>query len=152
MPRKKIKSGQDTKKEDKKNFVFAVVLLAVSIIIFLSAIFMFKAPVLETKEVYASLGISEITGINVNNTALTFGNIMSGTSASRNLIFTNNYGFPVRLEIKAEGNISRFLIFERYTYVKLNEAKEIGINAIVPAGEKYADYSGKILVTIKKAI
>src|SRR3989338_371154 len=119
MPRKKKKAGQATKKEDKKNFVFAVVLLVASIIILLSAIFIYKTLILETKEVYASLSISEITGINVDNTALTFGSIMPGASASRNLIFTNQYGFPVRLEIRAEGNISRFLSFERYAYVLL---------------------------------
>lgn len=152
MSRKKKKAGQDTKNEDKKNFVFALVLLAASIIILLSAIFMPNEIVLETKEVYASLGISEVTGINVNNTALTFGNIMPGSSASRNLIFTNQYGFPVRLEIKAEGNISRFLRFERYVYARLNETKSISIIAVVSAGEEYADYSGKILVAIKKAI
>ena len=152
MLKKKEEKKEKGKKENKKDFIFAVVLLALSIVMLLSAIFMPKAPVLETKEIYASLGISETTGVDVNNTALTFGNIMPGSSASRNLIFTNQHGFPVRLEIKAEGDISRFLSFESRVYVKQNETKHIGINAIAPAGEKHAGYSGKIIVKIKKAI
>ena len=152
MLKKKKGKREKAEKENKAYFYLAVLLLAISAAVLLSLIFLNISLVLETKEIYASISISRTTGVNVDNTALTFGNIMPGTSANRNLIFTNQYGFPLKLEIKAEGNISGFLSFERDVYVEINETKEIGINAVVPAGERYADYSGKIIVKVKKAI
>ncbi|MBI2124367.1 hypothetical protein HYT92_01110 [Candidatus Pacearchaeota archaeon] len=152
MLKKKKGKKEKAGKENKRLFYLAVLLLAISAAALLSSIFLNISPVLDAKEIYASMSVSGITGLNVDNTALTFGNIMPGTSASRNLIFTNQYGFPVRLEISAEGDISGFLSFERYAYVGADETKEIGINAVAPAGERYADYSGKIIVVVKKAI
>jgi len=134
----------------KKKLV--IFIFALSVILFLTALYINSFIVLEKKEIIATLSIGDTAGFDVNATALTFGTITSGSSAYRNLTIENNYNFPIKVKFDVKGNITEFLIFDKIIYLDAGEKKFIRINTIVPVNESYGDYSGKIIVVMKRHI
>ena len=140
------------KKPVKKNklFYFAFFIFVLSISLFLVTLYIKSAVVLEKKEIIATLRVGDIAGFDANATALTFGTITSGSRSYRDLTIENNYGFPIKVEFRAKGNITKFLLFDKMVYLDVGEKKSIKIDTIVPVDEKYSDYSGKIVVVMKR--
>ena len=137
-------------RKKRNRIILAIAVFAVSIMVFFSVIFLNRT--IEEREFYAKLEVSNISGFDLNSSALTFGLIMPGNSASRNLIIENNYGFPIMLVVSAIGKIERFLMFEKIARVNTGERKVIGISAVIPDKTKYDVYEGKVIIRIKKDI
>lgn len=140
------------KKQKNKIYILSILLFIISLAIFLFTLYINSTIILEKKEIIAILKIGERAGFNVNETALTFGTIIPGSSAHRNLTLENNYTFPIKFEFRVKGNIKEFLIFDRVVYLGAGEEKSIRIRTITPNDKDYGDYFGKILIRIKKDI
>ena len=134
---------------EKKLVIF---IFALSVILFLTALYINSLIVLEKKEIIATLSVGDTAGFDANATALTFGTITSGSSAYRNLTIENNYNFPIRAEFDVKGDIKEFLIFDKIIYLDAGEKKFIRINTIIPVNESYGDYSGKIVAVMKRHV
>jgi len=138
--------------EKNKTFYVAVFILVLSMSLFLVALYIKSAVVLEEKEIIATLRVGDIAGFDANATALTFGTITSHSSSYRNLTIENNYEFPIKVEFRAKGNITEFLVFDRVVYLDVGEEKSIRVDTIVPVDKEYGSYSGKMVVVMKKVI
>lgn len=134
----------------ENNLLFLSVLIFIVILI----IFMFALKLtffyIDKREFYTSLEISDKTGFDVNSSALIFGEVMPGSSSTKNLILTNNYNFPIKIETKVEGDIKRFLNFDKIIFADINETKKISISASVPFDDERKNYSGKVVFLVRK--
>lgn len=146
MQRKKIKN-----KKRKSLYKLALVLFAVSLITFIFSIYLKDNDVLERYVIYLRLGVSGVTGIDLNKTALTFGNIVPGNTGSRSFFIQNGYSFPVKVDISVKGEVKRFIYFDNNFVVNTGEKKVIGVSAFVPYNEVYGNYSGELVVTLRKS-
>lgn len=140
-------------KKKKKNTLLIILL----VIILLSGIFLFSnlidyLSVLEKKEIYASITVSDHYGFDVNGSALKFGAVPpGGGSASRNLDIKNNYDTKVKIRFYVNGNIGKFMeISENDFILKKGENKTINFVVVIPQGTGYGFYDGKVLIIIKK--
>lgn len=140
------------KNQKSRIYLLAILLFITSLSIFLFTFYLKSSIILEKKEIAAALSVNQIASFNLNKTALTFGTIPPGSSASRNLTLENNYNFPIKFDFRAKGNIKEFLVFDKVIYLEKGEKKSIRISTIIPNNQDYGNYSGKILVTIKKSI
>ena len=124
-------------------------LLVFSILLFVFSLF-FTNSSISSWEVYASVNVSRNTlGFDVNESALTFGKVPPGSIVSRNVIFANTYGFPVMLDIKAEGDISRYLDFQEKIVVESQESKMIGFTLNIPEDINEGFYDGHVTFNVK---
>src|SRR3989344_5075612 len=123
---------------------FSYGLLAFSILLFIFSLF-FTNSSISSWEVYASVNVSRNTlGFDVNESALTFGKVPSGSIVSRNVIFANTYEFPVMLDIKAEGDISQYLDFQERILVDSNKQEAIGFTLNIPEDMGEGFYDGHV--------
>lgn len=129
-----------------------ILLLIISLVLFLSVIYINSKVVLKKEEIIATLMVGDKAGFDTNNTALTFGMLTSGSGSSRNLIIENNYNFPIKFEFSVEGNIQRFLVFDEVVYLDIGEEKTVSISTIIATNESYGNYSGKMIIVTKRNV
>ena len=128
------------------------ILLVISILIFFISLagFFYGNRTLETYNIYTNVNVTNgRIGFDVNGTALTFGVVGEGISSSRNIIFTNNYDFPVIVKINANGGIKSLLRFDDVVRVELGETKKIPF-ILTPSSNDDGFYDGSITFTIKR--
>lgn len=103
------------------------IIFAVSLLILILSIVSYavnRVP-LQTKTIYASVNLSDSLGLDINESVLTFGSVAPGSTVSRNVLFSNDYNFPVIVEIKALGIISPLMEFENFVKIGSLEQKKI---------------------------
>jgi len=105
---------------------------------------------LKTMTAYTTLTVGNHTGFDLNKTVLSFGTITNGTSSSRNITINNNYDFPVRFEFDVQGNISKFLVYSKNIYLNPKEEKSIMFLTHFVSNETFGEYSGRIIMKVKK--
>lgn len=132
--------------------ILVISLFVIALIMFLVSLYVHSLIVLSKQEVYTSLTVGNVTGFNINKTALTFGTITNVSRGSRNLTLQNEYSFPVVYVFKLRGNIKHFLIFNKYVSLQPHTKKDIKIRTIVPINESHGFYEGKFIISIKKDI
>jgi len=122
--------------------------LAISLFLFSLCILLFTFLIVnyETKEIFASVSVSERLGFDLNDSTLNFGTITPLSSSSRKLVFENPYDFPVLLDISSKGTISDILSYDNKIRVESNEKKKISFT--VNSREEFQDYSGVVKVRI----
>ncbi|MCX8158970.1 MAG: hypothetical protein N3D20_01615 [Candidatus Pacearchaeota archaeon] len=112
-----------------------------------------KYELLESKELYANVNVSKGNrgGFDLNKSALTFGKISLGGSATRSINFENNYNFAVYVKISANGDIANLLFFNEIEFVKAKENKRIGFSVITNNETKVGFYEGKVKIDVYPA-
>jgi hypothetical protein len=140
------------KKRDNPSLILVILIFLVSLFVFFAFLFFNSFLFLEKKEIVTTLTIGDTPGFDLNQTILSFGAVSKGTIISRNLILENNYNFPIKVELSAEGNIKRYIAFEKVVYLKEFEVKIIPISTVQVSDENFGNYSGKIILVLKKDI
>ncbi|MGD9276424.1 MAG: hypothetical protein PVJ67_04580 [Candidatus Pacearchaeota archaeon] len=135
--------------EKRKNNLI-VLLSVLSILIFILVFYLNSKLILEKREIIATLEVGNRSGFDTNATALTFGIVRPGSSASRNIEIANDYSFPVKFEFSAKGNIKDFLVYDKTVYLNEGEKKKVSISTIDPWVAEFGNYSGKVIVLIKR--
>jgi len=135
-----------------KRLFFSVVLFFLGFLALVFAIWVNHSLVIKTMEIPAVLEVGKVSGFNLDNSTFSFGTITPGTTSSRMFQIENNYSFPIVAKISSKGNISRFLIFENKVKLPSQEKKIIPIATIYPMEEDYGNYSGEIIVILKREI
>jgi hypothetical protein len=144
------------KRKDKSNvkILISVFILLISFIFFLIALNMNSILILQKQEIPVSVRVSDYAAWNIskNESMLNLGIIKRGTSAERNIQISNNYTFPVIVAISVKGDITPLLIFDRIIYMEPRENKDISISTKVIEGEEFGNYTGMLIVTLKKKL
>jgi len=138
-----------------KNILILFLLFA---LIFILGVFLFSnliehISILEKQELYAEVIVSDHYGIDINSSALIFGTISPGSSATRKLTITNDHKQKTNIEIFVEGEIKEFLqVSENDFNLEINESKKIVFTAIAPRDKEFGTYEGKVIFFIKNAV
>jgi len=138
-------------RKENNLLLFSILILILIFVVFLFALKL-NSSYLEKREIYTSLKISDKLGVDVNETALIFGEIVPGSSSTRNVKLVNNYNFPIKIETSVRGDIKDFLDFDKIVFADVNETKIIKISASVSFEEEKGNYSGTVVFLIRKDI
>ena len=143
MQRRKIKN----KKYSVNLFVFIfLVLIAVCLIFFhINSFF-----ILDEVKIYTGAILGDKPGFDLNNTALTFGRVVPGSGASRDISIKNNFDKPINVIITSKGEISDFLIASENDFILMpNEGRNISFSVFFPKGSEIKKYEGWINIKVK---
>jgi len=108
---------------------------------------MWRSRPLETRIFDASFIVSDVSGFDLNSSALTFGKMMPGNTATRNVLIYNTYNFPIRIEPFASENIAPFITIPNLT-VGAKQNSSVPVTLSVPRNMSFGNYSGKVLFKI----
>jgi hypothetical protein len=143
----KTKNKQEKKKRNKLIIILAIVLallLAVNIYLYFQT-----KDIIETRELEASVIVANISGFDLNNTSLTFGQVSPGRSMMRMISLENNYDFPIEVYIFGKGEMKNFVFLSKQI-IGQGEQKEIGVSAQVANNTAYGEYKGKVIFQFRK--
>ena len=108
---------------------------------------------LEKRTFYASVNVTTSGGgFDLNKTALTFGKISLGGSASRGIIFDNKYNFPVIAKINVIGKINEILNYENDILIDRNETKKLSFSVRAFNETELGFYDGYVNVKVVPAV
>ncbi|MBI5355673.1 MAG: hypothetical protein HZB68_04430 [Candidatus Aenigmarchaeota archaeon] len=79
---------------------------------------------------------------------LDFGRVSAGSSVKKEVVINNFNGLRAKAVLRAEGNVSKFLVFDGSVLINSNESARIPIEARAASPGKF---TGKLFVEIKKA-
>lgn len=127
----------------------AVTVFAVPLLLFL-LLYFFIAP--EFREIPASLRVGEVIGFDVNTTALTFGTVYLNGASQREMVISNEDSYDKLAHFTAEGGISTFLVLPEDLLVRANTNTSVMMRAEVPFGAPLGNYTGKVIVFLRRAI
>jgi hypothetical protein len=140
-------------KINKKNYLlFSIILFFFSIFLVFLSFLLTQSLILDRKEIPAFLEVGKISAFNLDKSVLSFGVIVPNTISSRTIKIENTYPFSVDYLFTSEGNISKFLVFEEKVRLLSQEEKMVTIATISPEEKDYGNYSGKIIVRLKREI
>jgi len=140
--------------EKRKNnliLIVALALLMISVVFVIVALNIDSLISLNKMVIPAKVTIGDHSGIDANTDVLSFGNITYDSFGHRNISIGNNYDFPVVFEFDVKGNISEVLIYYKSVYLNVGEEKNITFSTIVAPESMKGDYSGTVIVKVKKA-
>ncbi|MDP3027591.1 MAG: hypothetical protein Q8N63_07845 [Nanoarchaeota archaeon] len=138
-------------KKEKYNEKLIFILIAILILAFILNIYLFisLSRIIETRELYASIIVSDKIGFDLNLTALTFGEVIRGGSSEREVNIENNFGFPIEVDIYGKGDIKKFIIPFK-DKIEKDKKKNIVISASAPLNADFGEYFGEVVIKIKK--
>lgn len=111
-----------------------------------------ESELLESREFYTSVNVTlNRGGFDLNKSALTFGKIALGGSATRSIIFENNYNFAVYAKISASGSIAELLSFNNIETIRMGETKRISFSVYANNETIPGFYDGKVKLDIYPA-
>lgn len=143
MQRKKIKN----KNQFIGRFIFIFLILILVCLIYIQINNFF---ILDRVKIYTEVILGDRSGFDLNNTALTFGMVVPGNAASREISIRNNFEKSVRGEIISKGEISEFLIISENNFILTpNEERNISFSVLFPKGSEMKKYKGWIEIKLK---
>ncbi len=129
------------------------IVLAVMIVILLVLISLLinHLLILEKKEIYTSVIVSNYTGFDLNSTALTFGAVQPGQPASRAMHIQNNFNERAKIILNVEGDIKDLLqVSENNFILESWETRKIGFTVSPPEDFSPRKYDGVIIILMKR--
>jgi hypothetical protein len=146
-----MKRKNKSRQMNRNFFAVASLILVVSSI-FLAVAFtgFVRSLPLESKEVDVSFEISDVLGVDLNTSALTFGTVVPGYSLERNVIIQNRNDFPVEAIVRFSADIDRFLSAPEKTLILPGEEKAISVTLVISKDEKFEAHSGTAIFEMKR--
>ena len=140
------------RKTKKQNNILTFFLIAIVIVFLGFRIYSLIqiSEVLEIREIDASIIVSDKIGFDLNDSVLTFGSVLRGGGASRQITLKNNFEVPINVYVYGKGEVKKFIIPFKET-LNTGEEKILKINASVPEDAEFGEYWGKAIIKIKKA-
>lgn len=122
----------------------ALVLLVISLNLY------FNRP-LENRYIDVRFIVGENPGFDLNSSALSFGRVPIGGTATRSVAISNPYDFSVRLKISASREVSSYLaVPEGEVFISPRGEMSIPITLIIPSDMEFGSYSGTLRLEIYK--
>jgi hypothetical protein len=150
MNKSKHKSKPKAKKWKKKIFFYLALALCLFAVAY-SVYLVISAP-LEIKTLDVKFIVGQNAGFDLNKSILTFGRIIPGGSAVREVNIENNYNFSILIKAYASNNIAEYIDIEQ-EYLKINASgkKKIPVTVSLPVNISFGEYSGRLVFKIYKA-
>ena len=134
----------------KENRFFIIILFSISIILIVNSVFLvlnhaYKKPLQSIEyEVFFIVGGGKI-GVDVDNSRLTFGRTSpGGPEMTRPVLITNNYDFPILVEVFVSENIADVIVLDFNYTVDSRKNLSVPIKLAVPEDFPLGDYTGEI--------
>jgi hypothetical protein len=143
-----------TKKKNNKKLYLIIFL---SIFVFILLVYLFSNlvdyySVLDRQEILTKVIVNDSFGIDLNQSALTFGMITQGASSTRGLVVKNTYSHNVKVQIHAIGDIMPLLKISENDFILIpGEEKEVEFTTVAKDIDN-GIYSGKIIILIKNPV
>lgn len=133
---------------------YSLIYTLIIILIFLSFLFLFlKIPKeLDKKIISTSFVYSEKPGFELGTGNLDFGGLTKNQEALRDVVISNGYNFPIKVNIRVSGEIKDFLLVEENNFVLL-PLESTNVTFYANPGDnltEYRRYTGEIDIRILK--
>ena len=138
------------RKQNKKFDLLIYVLLIINFILLFIILFNYSNRPLEVRDFDVSFIVGPITGFDVNNSLLTYGEITPGSTSVRRITIENNYDFPIRVKVYVSDNLEDFISADSDFVVQSKEKRSLPVALYVKEGTPFAKYSGKIVFELRK--
>jgi len=136
-------------KPRKNNFI--IVLILSITLLFILFILADEIRTIGRKEVQVSFKVANNPGFDLNDSALTFGSIPPGQSATRSLFITNEFERKVKVVIKIKGEIEKYLyVSENNFFLEPKEGRKVNFTVILPDNIPLGERTGIIEVRFNK--
>ena len=143
----------EKKQKDKKVLErFSIFVFILSVLVLLFSVYLSREIIIDKSEIFVSVEVANVSGFDLNTSALTFGKLVPGAKSSRKIEIKNNYNFPIVVEFDSEGNINELLGYDKLIYINPNEAKEAGFIINTYLNTTQGVYTGIVSYVIKKDI
>ncbi|HLC87023.1 MAG TPA: hypothetical protein VJH65_01970 [Candidatus Nanoarchaeia archaeon] len=143
----------EKKQKDKKVLErFSIFVFILSVLVLLFSVYLSREIIIDKSEIFVSVEVANVSGFDLNTSALTFGKLVPGAKSSRKIEIKNNYNFPIVVEFDSEGNINELLGYDKLIYINPNEAKEAGFIINTYLNTTQGVYIGIVSYVIKKDI
>lgn len=131
-------------------FIAVITIIAVLFGIGISSI-IYSFNAFEYSKMYSvKVEVSNISGFNVENSSLNFGNMIPNSAGKRFIDVKNNNKNPVRAFLTAEGDISSWISVEPIITIAPESERRIEISLRIPANASLQKYKGKLNIAVKK--
>ena len=105
--------------------------------------------IIERRSYYARINVTDYYGFDLNGSALIFGAVMPGGSASRTVSIENKYGREIVVNSYISGNISQFIfVSEKDLIIEKDGVKNLSFTARVPGNADFGVYEGEISIIL----
>lgn len=107
--------------------------------------------VVSSQEFGMRVTVGSYAGYDVTTSEIVFGTIPPGSISIRNITFSNNFTFPVRVEQTASGELAPWVsTHDNYFVLQPGEAKNLGVALELPTGIEHRNYTGKFRINFRK--
>jgi len=135
-------------KQSKKLIFFLVCILIFFLVLNIYSFFKIWS-IVEVREIDASIIVSDKIGFDVSKESLTFGEVLIGSSSSRQMSIENNFKFPIRIYVYGKGVMKKFIV---NSVIKIDEgkSKDVKVTAVIPKNTNFGRYEGKVVFEIRR--
>ncbi|MEM7814713.1 MAG: hypothetical protein QXF55_00010 [Candidatus Aenigmatarchaeota archaeon] len=100
-----------------------------------------------TEEFGMYLTVENVTGFNVDTTAIFFGTVPPGGVGMRTITIAHNGSAPIRVGFRLEGELASLVTVSPESFaLSPGESRNVTVSVAVPAGMPYGNYTGKLTV------
>lgn len=146
--------ARNNKKEKHKKKNKKIILVLLAILFISSAGFIFynsSYNIAATKEAEMFIFVGENIGFDVNESYVHFGLVRPGGISEKTVNVSNFYEMPLKVYIRLTGDFSKWIsIGENNFILQKDESRLVKLQANVPKGAEFGNYTGKILVIFRR--
>ncbi|MBU2589537.1 MAG: hypothetical protein KKA65_01105 [Nanoarchaeota archaeon] len=107
---------------------------------------------LEIRTIDIDFKVGDRIGINLDTDKLWFGTVKPGASATRSIIISNDFDFPISIKFLVKGELEDNIAFsENNVIINSKKNKEIRVTANAPRGMSFGNYSSTMKVVLRRA-
>ena len=145
-----MKTGKTSPASRKKTyFVLVISILFLIISISFSSYLILSKPI-ETRLIQVEFNVGSNIGFDINSTALKFGKVPKGASATRTLNVMNNHDFPIEVNLAADKNISDLISVDKNYVILPGQYAQIQVTLTIPKEYVNGEHTGVIILEINK--
>ena len=131
----------------KKLYLFA---FASVLFVIISSVYVIQSAPLERDELQVRYIIGNFTGIDVNGSALTFGEVMPGGSSTRTIILYNSHPFPVEARFYISDNLKGSVTLPEQVKINPGENVSLPVSVLAEPGKPFGEYTGSFSAVISR--
>jgi hypothetical protein len=91
-------------------------------------------------------------GFDINDSVLKFGEVTLGGTSMRRVLMHNNYSFPIKIVVEAEGEIKELSVYDAETRIESGETGFVPLSVVVPKDFPVGNYSGNFRFKVKRSL
>lgn len=144
---------ENGKKQIKNNYIKIAILITVILVSMgITSLIYSKYKIVQVNYVPLDFMVGDSIGFNLDNDALHFGILPKSSAASRSFNLTNNYEYPVKINIKFDSsNVDWISIGKNGFILQPNEIKGVPISLTIPSNAEEKQYNATLKIVMLRA-